>query len=104
MKLFEVIVLKFKSIANYQVTHLLETSTATNANTNVTSMVAASNTAITTTASSAKVEPTTNSLPAAVEKSDADQSGLSQQERKMYIEKLDAFINAFEDKDRVKVI
>ena len=76
LKLFEVIVLKFKSIANYQVTHLLESGL------------------------SSKNESTANATDKEVEKEPIIPN---LPDKKSYIEKLDVFINSFEDKDRVKV-
>ena len=117
LKLFEVIVLKFKSIANYQVTYLLESNTTTTTNTNsiTTSITNSSSSSSSSsnsnsisssssTSSSVKVEITNNtSLPAAIDKSESDIVSPILQDKKAYIEKLDSFINAFDDKDRVKV-
>lgn len=77
LKLFEVIVLKFKSIANYQVAHLLEASNSTSS------------------ASTTVNETKENEKELVV---------ANLQDKKTYIEKLDLFLNSFEDKDRVKVI
>jgi len=105
LKLFEVIVLKFKSIANYQVTYLLESNTTTTTNTNsITTSITNSSSSSSSTSSSVKVEITNNtSLPAAIDKSESDIVSPILQDKKAYIEKLDSFINKFDDKDRVKV-
>ena len=71
------IVLKFKSIAEYQVTHLLENNNIKNeSNSNI-------------------EKETTNT--------NKDTVVVNNQDKNQYIEKLDVFLNSFEDKDRVKV-
>ena len=74
------IVLKFKSIAIYQVTHLLEASNST---------------------PSTPVSNQPSELSKEIEKELITNVNLH--DKKGYIEKLDIFLNSFEDKDRVKV-
>ncbi len=80
LKLLEVIVLKFKSIAKYQVTHLLEQS-------NVKSSESIKSNEKDTLEKSLQNNGTTT----------------HQSDTRTHMEKLDAFLNSYEDKDRIKV-
>lgn len=80
--------LKFKSIAKYQVTHLLENNSNPTTSTSQTTAIPTSATHATNAES--KNFPETNP-----DKDLAD--------KKSKIEKLDAFLNTFEDKDRIKL-
>ena len=85
LKLLQVFVLKFKSIARYQVKHLLD---ANNAN------------------SSSSCSSTTRCSPsvtAAVNANATTENDHEMSTSTIKTEKLDHFINSYEDKDRVKV-
>ena len=82
-------VLKFKSIAKYQVTHLLENSTSTTTTTTTT-------TTSTSTASTSNKTTAPSTVPDTSENKDLT-------EKKAKIDKLDTFLNTFEDKDRIKL-
>jgi len=80
-------VLKFKSIAKYQVTHLLEN----NSNSSTSSTTQA--------ATSASTQPAANDTNNSTETNGEKDLG----EIKSKIDKLDTFLNTFEDKDRIKI-
>lgn len=102
LKLLEVFVLKFKSIAKYQVTHLLEnannnTPTANNNTANV-----GKETSSEKTNEAAKIvnEPMSTSQ---LDLSNANTEQKEKDDKKTRTEKLDQFINSYEEKDRIKV-
>ena len=74
--------LKFKSIAKYQVTHLLENNNSNNNNNST------NNSSAETTAESTK---------------STSESETPKEDKKTKQEKLDLFLNNYEDKDKIKV-
>ncbi len=76
----------------------MESNTTTN-----TSSVTSSSSIVSNLASRPVKVESNASQSATADKSESDITGPIQPDKKAYIEKLDLFINAFEDKDRVKV-
>ena len=77
LKILEVVVFKLKSIAKYQVTHLLEPNNNNNSDETCNN----------------------NEANSSMQTKEKVENG-----RRELIEKLDTFLNSFEDKDKVKVL
>ena len=83
LKLMQVIVLKFKSIAKYQVTNIVDSSTPT---------------ATPSTPTTTAIKHDASEEAAVIESSNSKTLDVKQQ-----MEKLDAFLASFDDKDRIKL-
>lgn len=85
-------VLKFKSIAKYQVTHLLEQQNANNSASSSVSVKEVSEES----SNSKIVESSTGTV--------TNEQTSQEEKNKSKSEKLDTFLNNYEDKDKIKVV